>query len=546
MRSRPHSSLNASSPDRHRSSNTNGNNNNNIHPSRHQYNNGDTATSNNSLNPVSPSGPRVEHSRNRSSSNNNNNNNNNNSTTKRVSVQMGGLPLDTTDCRTITTTTTTTTTNRINNANNYSYSAALDGTGDLRPLPGRARRKRGKFQRTSSSERQSFAKRCYARWFKGFASFFLGSGALIVAVALWYLLGVVSIATSKLLLTHYTAAVPPLVLTVQQLLIGTTLLRFLLHTHFLSSPGLQPAIASTNRHVSRRWSYVSPPPTTNSQFNPLSFTRLGIHPKLGAAGLFFTFGFYTTNMAFGGAAASFVETIKAAEPLTSAVVAWLWQIEILGQAECVSLGAIVAGVAFSTLGGSAAPAVSSTTTTTPTSLTASLQTSCIVLVANLCFSFRGLYQKLLSADGIQLDDLNLQFRMQQVGVAVLMVPALVWEGPAVVQYWWHHGLGRHFLRFVVLSIVNGLCFTGYNLASTFILTRISVVHHAALNCLRRVFAIICTSLYFQNPLTLLGMCGIGLSTAGFLSFTHYKVQRQRQPKPLSSLLPVSVSSISSG
>ena len=269
-----------------------------------------------------------------------------------------------------------------------------------------------------------------------------------------------------------------------------------------------------------------------------------MHPQLLAAGIFFSCGFWATNVAFGAAAASFVETIKASEPISSALIAWLWQIEMLGRPEMASLGAIVLGVVCSTLGGTpqtATTASAAVATTTGSSFRASLETTAIVFVANLCFSFRGLYQKLFRAGGFVLDDLNLQFRMQQVGVILFVLPALVWEGPGVLGYWWHHGpkystMGHFFL----LSLLNGMCFTGYNLASTYILSRISVVHHAALNCLRRVFAIICTSFYFQVALTWLGMMGIGLSTAGFLSFTHYKVKRQRQPKPLSSLLPVSV------
>lgn len=78
-----------------------------------------------------------------------------------------------------------------------------------------------------------------------------------------------------------------------------------------------------------------------------------------------------------------------------------------------------------------------------------------------------------------------------------------------------------------------------SLASTFVLTRISVVHHAALNCIRRVFAIIVTSIAFSIPITFLGAAGILISVAGFLAFTHYKVKRQQQPKPISTLLPMS-------
>ena len=518
----------------------------------------------NSRTPVSPSGPRVEHSRGQL-----------NGLSSQIAMRQH-LPLDP------TTTTHTkedgmnggyrrshrpqqqqqeeTTTTSSEHLPVYPYSTAtgaLDSTTSLRPLPGRPRRKRqgarGKYHR--SSKRQSFCKRCYARWIKGTASSF---SSLVLAVALWYGLGVVSIATSKLLLTHFAAAVPPLCLTLQQLFIGTSLLRFLMHVHFLNCPGRQAcptmASAAASRNHSRRWSYVSPPPPSSSSSRFFSssspLTRLMeqltggplMHSQLLAAGIFFSLGFLTTNYAFAASAASFVETVKAAEPISSAAVAWWGQIEVLGQPEMMSLATIVVGVALSTLGNDGTSGGSSATTITTStlspSLQASLETCAVVFCANLCFSFRGLYQKLFRASGFVLDDLNLQYRMQQVGVGLLVIPALLWEGPAVLQYWWHHHDTAP--RFLVLSIVNGLCFTGYNLASTFILTRISVVHHAALNCLRRVFAIICTSLYFSVPLSFLGWTGIGLSTAGFLSFNHYKVQRQRQPKPLSSLLPVSV------
>jgi hypothetical protein len=66
-----------------------------------------------------------------------------------------------------------------------------------------------------------------------------------------------------------------------------------------------------------------------------------------------------------------------------------------------------------------------------------------------------------------------------------------------------------------------------------------VIHHAALNCIRRIFAIIVTSIAFQIPITFMGAVGIMVSFAGFMAFTHYKVKRQQKPKPISTLLPMS-------
>ena len=68
------------------------------------------------------------------------------------------------------------------------------------------------------------------------------------------------------------------------------------------------------------------------------------------AALYFTFGFLTTNYCFERTSASFVETIKAAEPITSAVVAVGWGIETLGSREVISLLVIVSGVLLSTWG----------------------------------------------------------------------------------------------------------------------------------------------------------------------------------------------------
>jgi hypothetical protein len=68
------------------------------------------------------------------------------------------------------------------------------------------------------------------------------------------------------------------------------------------------------------------------------------------AGVYFCLGFLFTNICFQISSAAFVETIKAAEPITSAVIAVMWGIEVMGPPEMVSLGCIVAGCLLSTIG----------------------------------------------------------------------------------------------------------------------------------------------------------------------------------------------------
>jgi drug/metabolite transporter (DMT)-like permease len=126
------------------------------------------------------------------------------------------------------------------------------------------------------------------------------------------------------------------------LFLGSTLLRFLLRIRAFGSVGLQPfppllRPTSTMSHRSRQHS------------TPRSFWK-SHQSHLILAALYFTFGFLATNYCFERSSASFVETIKAAEPLTSAAVAVAWGIETLGSREVTSLLAIVSGVLLSTWG----------------------------------------------------------------------------------------------------------------------------------------------------------------------------------------------------
>lgn len=430
-------------------------------------------------------------------------------------------------------------------SNQESISTIPSGHGNItekqRPLPGRPKRRRDLALTRRKS--RSFWTRLYTRWIQGIVTSF---SSLFLALVLWYSLGVVSIGSSKLLLSQHermlVGNIPPLLLTLQQLLVGSTLLRFLLQIRFLDSVGLQPWPSTSVDSVSltsRRLQKLS----TLSSERKDSFVSglLFCQPSLLLAGVYFCLGFLATNYGFSCSSPAFVETIKAAEPITSASVAVWWGIEVLSRPERSSLAAIVAGVLLSTYGNHRGGPASS--------LIESFASFVVVMASNLCFSFRGLHQKLFRAtpEGNQqlVDDLNLQFRMQQIGVLILAIPAFVWEGPSTLSNLWTLSTTKGLItngclvQYIGLALLNGCAFASYNLASTYILSRISVVHHAALNCLRRVFAVVVTSLLFQIPISLLGAIGIAVSVLGFMSFTHYKAQRQRQPKPLSSLLPTS-------
>ena len=383
-------------------------------------------------------------------------------------------------------------------------------------LPGRPRRRRRAVSETKNGNRgkpssQSFCYQFYAKWIQGCLQNSALSSNLLLAVLLWYCLGVVSITSSKILLTpakvhfkhpryyHHVGGVPPLYLTLQQLFLGSCFLRTLLSIRFLNSPGVQPwsflrsnaVEASKHPHhygsltERSRTSSLRSPRQSSSSSSSLStiLPRWLLEIKdilheqharyLFLSAACFAFGFLATNWGFNGTSAAFVETIKAAEPITSAALAVLWKLETLTQLEVSSLASIVAGVVLSTVGNVHAPSThsaSSSSSSWMTSLTASITSCTIVMISNLCFSFRGLFQKLfrVTHPASRVDDVNLQFRMQQIGVCLLALPVLQWDVSGMVYHCYklittspHHVSMGVMIRYVTLALMNGIAFTSY-------------------------------------------------------------------------------------
>jgi hypothetical protein len=101
-----------------------------------------------------------------------------------------------------------------------------------------------------------------------------------------------------------------------------------------------------------------------------------------------------------------------------------------------------------------------------TSLRESVKSCLVVILSNLCFSFRGLHQKLFRAttqgNKSNFDDLNLQYRMQQIGVGLLILPVLLWDTRSLLSLIFSSGRSpADGLRLLGLSVVNGFAFTSY-------------------------------------------------------------------------------------
>ena len=298
----------------------------------------------------------------------------------------------------------------------------------------------------------------------------------ILAIVLWYTLGIVSISTTKLLLVQGT---PPLLLTIQQLFIGSTVLKGYISWNNQDDNSKRDTEEESlimeqdvEYGASHRPSdYASSTPTaTLDSSTPSPLQLWHDAPYLVAAGVFFTLGFLATNLGFQASSASFVETIKAAEPLTSAGLAVGFGLESLTTMEWASLATLIIGVLASTLGNSSqshhSHPSSSVTAATTISFRDSLLSCGIVMASNLCFSLRGLYQKWYSSQEQQKQSSaasqpkaeELQVQMQQVGVWVLLGPAIVGYGRWALVHLIQEGVSIHY---VGLALINGLAFTSY-------------------------------------------------------------------------------------
>ena len=270
-------------------------------------------------------------------------------------------------------------------------------------------------------------------------------------------------------------------------------------------------------------------------------------------------GFTLTNMSFNTIApASFVETIKASEPLTSAMCSYIFNVDSVSYNETASLMLIVGGIGLvivSRGGGGGG---------------GDIWTVAMVFCSNLAFSMRSMFQtkmraKKKNSTGTskdknsnemgqgqgqgqvqtetetetdefkyqQLDDWNLFFRVQQFGVMAIFPLMIIFEGMSFAKFAYHAATGTGTLGLnecmilCGLIIVNAICYTIYQVASTTVLTEVSMIEHAALNAMRRLFAICATSVIFGTTISREGVCGILLTLVGFLLFVKFKSAKRK-------------------
>lgn len=296
------------------------------------------------------------------------------------------------------------------------------------------------------------------------------SAVTVLLVALWYASSMLAITTSKL--TMQAAKVPLVLCSVQfvsaTLISGSTLLLQALPPRLPRKEGL----------------------------------------LLGGVSVTYTLGFFFTNLAFSLAHASFVETVKAGEPISTVALAYAALGELESPATYASLLPVVVGVAMAS-GGEAGGGLGAFAAT---------------VGSNFGFSGRAVLAKQLKRDHSKspaaVSDICLFFHISWMGLLFLLPLALLSEAGSLNSA--IASPGFRLARFLGVMLLNGVMYTAYNQFSFMVLSRVSTATHAVLNVCRRVCVIGVTTLFFGTPLSLTNMVGVAVAVAGMFWFTHAK------------------------
>ena len=238
----------------------------------------------------------------------------------------------------------------------------------------------------------------------------------------------------------------------------------------------------------------------------------------------YTLGFLVTNAAISIAAPSFVETIKATEPLSTVAMARV----ILGDRErwftLMALVPIVVGVAMACSGGSAF----------------STAGMLLAFASNLAFSGRAVLTKSLKRDhpSVQVtrSDACLFYHVCRCGLGLLIPFALLLDArPLLASF--TSGVPGGAVRAGILLALNGLAHALYNGVSFVVLAKVSITTHAVLNIVRRVLVIAIAASIFSTPISKFNWVGVSLAVLGVVAFAQSKAHGSMRTRP-KGLLPV--------
>jgi len=227
----------------------------------------------------------------------------------------------------------------------------------------------------------------------------------------------------------------------------------------------------------------------------------------------FAFGMVALNKGYEFMHVSLVETLRATEPVVSAMMASaLLPAEMPSTRQCFCLLPVVFGACMSSYGN------------------ADFNTWGFlwVLSSNFCFCLRTIqYKQARKKHG--LDDYTLFYHICRFGILYQFLFGVIGDSAGLVKLvttmsnvTMDSALTSHAVWLCATIFFNGLFYYTYLQFSWVILMKVKVVTHAVGNCMRRPVVLICNVFYFKNTITAINGLGIFCAFIGVLMYTHFK------------------------
>eukprot|EP00658_Telonema_sp_P-2_P018602 TRINITY_DN17295_c0_g1_i2.p2 TRINITY_DN17295_c0_g1~~TRINITY_DN17295_c0_g1_i2.p2 ORF type:complete len:359 (-),score=84.41 TRINITY_DN17295_c0_g1_i2:158-1234(-) len=213
----------------------------------------------------------------------------------------------------------------------------------------------------------------------------------------------------------------------------------------------------------------------------------------------YTFGFLCLNCSLGQGNVSFMETLRACEPLFSLFFVKLFlPEEHITRDMYLAVVPIVAGIALSSL-------------SEPSFSTAGFL---FASAANVCFASRSLFVKKLKGSNDtfkNLDAVSMIHHQHLLALPLLTTLVLANDGvPDMTKS----------STFLYYSVVNGSCFYSYNQLSLVVLYCVTMASHSIGNAFRRVATIVFAVIVFGNPVSYTNVFGIVMAIGGVTLYSR--------------------------
>ena len=230
--------------------------------------------------------------------------------------------------------------------------------------------------------------------------------------------------------------------------------------------------------------------------------------KLAPIGAAHAIGHAGSVIALGAGAVSFAQTVKAAEPVFTCVMSYIFLGTVFKWQVYASLFPIIFGVCIASL----------------KELSFTYKSLICALISNVAFASRAVLSKLTMNEpvGKNMDAANLYGILTIMAFILTFPVAFYMEGGALASTWAASVavVGTPWL--VKNIIINGLYYYLYNEVAFLTLNQVAPITHSIANTVKRVAIIVATCIVFQNPMSRIGVIGSSIAVAGTFLYSYAK------------------------